>query len=212
MATLKRYMTPAGRHRVEETIRRSRFVTTLSPARTVDAARVFIADVSDEFPDATHNCWAYLVGPPGDTSRIGMSDAGEPHGTAGRPMLTVLETCEVGDIAAVVTRYFGGVKLGRGGLVRAYSGGVKKALETLPLVELVPKTTLEIGLDYAAAEAVKRALPEHEAETLDEAYGTGVTLTVTLPLERRPAFEHIVADITNGRATVRTVASDDVSR
>ncbi len=204
-----RYMIPEKAHRVEETIRRSRFVTTLGPARTVEDARAFIAAVADEFADATHNCWAYLVGPPGDTSRIGMSDAGEPHGTAGRPMLTVLETSGVGDIAAVVTRYYGGVKLGRGGLVRAYGGGVRNALETLPLFELVPKATLRVELGYAAAEAVKRILPEHEAEAVDESYGAEVVLTITLPLERRAGFDAAVAGISNGRAVIREASSDE---
>jgi uncharacterized YigZ family protein len=209
--TRRRYMIPSGRHRFEETISRSRFITTLAPARTIPDARSFIADVAAEFPDATHNCWAYRVGPPGDTSRIGLSDAGEPHGTAGRPMLTVLETSEVGDIAAVVTRYFGGVKLGKGGLVRAYSGGVRQALETLPLVELVPRATLAVDLDYPSAEAVKRALSDHEALLEDETYGTSVVLTVRLPLERRAAFEAVVANITNGRAAVALVSSDETT-
>ena len=90
-----------------------------------------------EFPDATHNCWAYVAGPPASTGRVGMSDAGEPHGTAGRPMLTVLLHSGVGEIAAVVTRYYGGIKLGTGGLVKAYGGAVLAALEALPRVERI---------------------------------------------------------------------------
>ena len=88
--TAGRYPIPAGAVRVEEEIKRSRFITTLAPAQTLEAARAFVAQISAEFDDATHNCWAYVVGPPGSTSQIGMSDDGEPHGTAGRPMLNVL--------------------------------------------------------------------------------------------------------------------------
>jgi len=110
--TAGRYHIPAGAVRVEEEIKRSRFITSLAPAPTVEAARALIAAVSAEFADANHNCWAYVVGPPGSTGQIGMSDDGEPHGTAGRPMLNVLLHSGIGDIVAVVTRYFGGTLLG----------------------------------------------------------------------------------------------------
>ena len=127
-----RYPVPAAVHRVEQEISRSRFITTVARASTIDEATDFIRRVGAEFADATHNCWAYVIGPPGDTARIGMSDAGEPHGTAGRPMLSALLYSGVGDVVAVVTRYYGGTKLGTGGLVRAYGGGVQQALATLP--------------------------------------------------------------------------------
>ena len=112
------YPIPAGEIRVEEEIKHSRFITSLAPAQSAEAARAFIERVRAEFPDATHNCWAYAAGPPGSTLHTGMSDDGEPGGNAGRPMLTVLRNSGAGDVAAVVTRYFGGVKLGRGGLAR----------------------------------------------------------------------------------------------
>src|SRR5215217_5406636 len=132
-----RYLIPAERHRTHEEIERSKFVTTVAPAPTIDDAQAFLAAMRAEFPDATHNCWAYVVGPPGSTTRIGMSDDGEPHGTAGRPMLTMLLHGGLGDVAAVVTRYYGGTKLGTGGLVRAYGGAVQEALLGLPRAERV---------------------------------------------------------------------------
>ena len=107
-----RYPIPASLHRVEQEIERSRFITTVAPAPTVEEAKAFIARIREEFPDANHNCWAYVVGPPGSTGMAGMSDDGEPHGTAGRPMLTALLHGNVGDVAVVVTRYFGGTLLG----------------------------------------------------------------------------------------------------
>lgn len=137
--SLLRYPIPAQRHRVEEEIKRSRFITTLAYTPTVEVARAFINEVGAELSDANHNCWAYIVGPPGTTSQVGMSDDGEPHGTAGRPMLTVLLHSGVGDICCVVTRYFGGTLLGKGGLVKAYSGGIQLALSELPTAEHVPK-------------------------------------------------------------------------
>ena len=115
------YKIPATLHRTEEKIKRSRFIATVAHASTEKDVKTFISMIKKEFPDATHNCWAYVAGPPGDTARVGMSDDGEPHGTAGKPILTVLLHSEIGEIVAVVTRYFGGTKLGKGGLVRAYS-------------------------------------------------------------------------------------------
>lgn len=196
----KRYSIPAARHRVEEEILRSRFITTVAHAPSVEDARSFIANVSGEFADASHNCWAYLVGPPGSTAQIGMSDDGEPHGTAGRPMLTVLLHSGVGDIVAVVTRYFGGTLLGKGGLVKAYSGGVSYALESLPLVEKVPKVEVAVIIDYSSVSLFQRLLPEYEADVVSEEYGVDVTYHLILPLERVEPFQADLADLTNGQA------------
>jgi uncharacterized YigZ family protein len=201
----QRYSIPATLHRVEEEILRSRFITTVGPAPTVEAARTFIQAVSQEFADASHNCWAYVVGPPGSTAQIGMSDAGEPHGTAGRPMLTVLLHSNIGDICAVVTRYFGGTLLGKGGLVKAYSGGVQFALESLPLIEKVPKGRLVLMVDYAAVTPLKRLLPDYEVETLDEEYAVDVTYTVQLPESQMAAFTDAVVSLTNGQALIEQI-------
>src|SRR5215203_6291897 len=99
--SMSAYPIPAGEHRTRDEISRSRFIATVAPAATVEEAQAFVARIRAEFPDATHNCWAFLVGPPGSTGRVGMSDDGEPHGTAGRPMLSGLVHAQVGDIAAV---------------------------------------------------------------------------------------------------------------
>ena len=151
-----RYPVPAEVHRVEEEIQRSRFITTVAPADSIAVATAFIDQMRAAYADATHNCWAYLVGPPASSARVGMSDDGEPHGTAGRPMLNVLSHSGVGDIAAVVTRYYGGTKLGKGGLVRAYSGGVKLALASLPLLERVARRRVRLLLDYTAVTLLRR--------------------------------------------------------
>ncbi len=100
-----RYPIPAGVHRAQETIQRSRFITTLSHAPGAVVAHEFVKQIRDEFPDATHNCWAFAAGPPGSTSHVGLSDDGEPHNTAGKPMLNTLLHSGVGEIAAVCTRY-----------------------------------------------------------------------------------------------------------
>ena len=120
---------------MSEVVRRSRFSATLGPAPDPDGAQAFIRSVRQSFPDATHHAWAYVVGPPASTAQVGMSDDGEPHGIAGRPILNVLLHSGIGDVVAVITRYFGGVKLGMGGLSRAYAGVVARGIEALPTID-----------------------------------------------------------------------------
>ena len=202
MSTPDRYPIPAGRHRVEQEITRSRFITTIGPAPSVADAQAFIREISGEFADATHHCWAYLVGPPGDTGRVGMSDAGEPHGTAGRPMLATLLHSGLGDIVAVVTRYYGGTKLGTGGLVRAYGGGVKLALVSLPLAERVERTTLTIVVPYNAVSALQQMFPAFEAVVESEQFESEVTFRLKLPITRADGLRTGVMDATRGQARI----------
>ena len=202
-----RYPIQAQTHRAEEEIKRSRFITTIGHAPTPQDARDFISRVAQEFADANHNCWAYVVGAPGSTGQVGMSDDGEPHGTAGRPMLTVLLHSGVGDVCAVVTRYFGGTLLGKGGLVKAYSGGVQLALASLPTVEQVPSVVLDVMLDYSAITVFKRILPDFEVEVLHEEYGVDASYQLKLPEERAEAFCAEVTGLTNGQALIEISAS-----
>ena len=197
-----RYPVPAAPHRVEQVILRSRFVTTIERVSTTEEAADFVRRMNAEFADATHNCWAYVVGAPGSTGRVGMSDAGEPHGTAGRPMLTVLLHAGVGDVAAVVTRYYGGTKLGTGGLVKAYSGSVQQALATLPTTDRVTWVPLAVTVDYAAVTVVQQLLAAHEAAVDAETYGEAAAYRVRVPESRVAAFRAAVLDATRGRGTV----------
>jgi uncharacterized YigZ family protein len=183
-------------------IDRSRFLCTIAPSSSVEEAQAFVREVSREFPDATHNCWAYVVGPPGSTDRIGLSDDGEPHGTAGRPMFTVLQHAGIGDIAAVVTRYYGGVKLGTGGLVKAYGGAVQLALETLPTSLRVTRVELVVTVGYSAISGVKQRLPEFEVDVLDEAFGVDVRMHLRYPEEHDDAVRQTLLDLTRGQAVL----------
>lgn len=207
MTAPARYPVPAARHRFEEEIGRSRFITTIAHADSVEAAAAFVESVRREFADATHNCWAYLVGPPGDTGRVGMSDDGEPHATAGRPMLAMLLHSGVGDVAVVVTRYYGGTKLGTGGLVRAYSGGVQKALATMPRGEHVERVTLEIVVAYPAVPAMRQIFTAFEAEVLAEQYRADVGYLVRLPASGEAGLRAAVLDATRGQAAVTLASS-----
>jgi len=200
MAEPSGYAVPAATHRVEQEISRSRFITTIGRASTVEEAQAFIRAVAAEFGGATHNCWAYVIGPPGDTGRIGMSDAGEPHGTAGRPMLNALLHAPVGDIVAVVTRYYGGTRLGTGGLVRAYGGGVQAALATLPVTERIEYVPLVVTIDYARLTAVQQLCAEHEAEILEQTFAAQVHVTLRVPDGNVGRFRAAVLDATRGQA------------
>ena len=201
-----RYLIPDTAHyRVEDVIKKSQFIVTLAHTPSVEEAKAFVDSVKAEFPDATHNCWAYQAGPVGDSAKVGMSDDGEPHGTAGKPMLNVLMHADVGEVAAVVTRYFGGTKLGTGGLVRAYGGMVKLGLETLPTREKITPVRLEVIIDYSSVTLFKRMLPDYEIKVLEENFGADAAFVVEMPKEHAESFSAAVVELTNGNALIDDV-------
>ncbi len=202
---MSRYRVPARVHRVEEVIHRSRFVTTAARAPDAAAAHAFVQAVREEFPDATHNCWAFVAGPPGSTTHIGMSDDGEPHGTAGKPMLTTLLHAGVGEIVVVCSRWFGGVKLGTGGLSRAYSGGVKLVLESLPTEERVDRLRVQVTVGYAEVAALQRLAADLEVLVETEEYGADVRYVCAVPEPALEGFRGAVSDLTRGEGRVRVL-------
>ncbi len=201
-----RYPIPARRYRAEIEVERSRFITTVQEVTSPEAAQEFVAQLKAEFPDANHNCWAYLVGPPGSTDRIGLSDDGEPHGVAGKPMLTTLQHSGLGDTAVVVTRYFGGIKLGKGGMVKAYTAAVKTALEKIPRAQRIAWVHLVVCLEYSLLAALQRRLPDYEAEELSCNYADKVSLDLRLPEEQQAAFAEWFIDLTAGQGELLSVA------
>ena len=200
-----RYPIPAQRFRSEIEVERSRFITTVQEVQSPEAAQAFVAELKAEFRDANHNCWAYLVGPPGSSDRIGLSDDGEPHGVAGKPMLTTLQHSGLGDTAVVVTRYFGGVKLGKGGMVKAYTAAVQTALEKLPRTQRIAWANIEITFDYSLLTPLQCRLEEFEAETLQSNYAEKVSLNIRLPEERQEGFEKMFADLTAGQGELANI-------
>jgi uncharacterized YigZ family protein len=205
---MARYPIPARRVRIEEVVLRSRFITTLAPAPAVEAARNLIAEVRAEFAGANHNCFAYLVGPPGSSAQVGMSDDGEPGGTAGRPMLSVLSGSGLGDVAVVVTRYFGGTKLGTGGLVRAYSGGVKAALAEVPVTEKVATVMVLARGPYAWITPVERLLPDFEAQSIGPVYAADVTWHIRVPEERADDLAKALRELSHGEIQATPLPAD----
>ncbi len=198
-----RYPIPAQRLRSEIEVERSRFIATVQEVCSAEEAQAFVAELKAEFQDANHNCWAYLVGPPGSSDRIGLSDDGEPHGVAGRPMLTCLQHSGLGDTAVVVTRYFGGIKLGKGGMVKAYTAAVQTALDRLLRAERIDWCKLCATFDYALVNVLERRLPEFEAEVLATDYAEKVSWQLRLPEERAAAFRQMFEDLSAGQGLLK---------
>ena len=197
-----RYAIPSRIYRVEELIQRSRFITTAAHAPDANAANAFVDSVRELFPDATHHCWAFVAGPPGSTAHIGMSDDGEPHGTAGRPMLTVLLHSGVGEVVTVCTRYFGGVKLGTGGLSRAYAGGVKLLLQTLPTELKIKRVHVSVRVAYPHVESLQRLLDDLEVVVEHEEYGEEVKYQIAVPVMTLETLREQLAQLTSGEGVL----------
>ncbi|SHI23647.1 YigZ family protein [Ferrimonas marina] len=190
---------PAAAVEVEEVIKRSRFITRLEKVADGKAARQFHARMREAHPEARHHCLAFAAGRPGCTRDIGASDDGEPAGSAGRPMLNVVLGSGVGQLAAVVIRYSGGIKLGVGGLVRAYAGGVKQALEMLETEPFVPMQAAELLCDYGDMPLVSHLLQRHGGELVSQDYGAQIHLSLALPMASMSQFADELADGSRGR-------------
>lgn len=192
------YLTPVETQRTESTVANSRFIATVARTETTEGVREFLAQIRAEMPDASHHVYAFRVGY-ANTTVEGMSDDGEPSGTAGPPVLSVLRGSKVGDVAIVVTRYFGGTKLGTGGLVRAYSEAAHIAFNALKTVLKVEKQVLGIEAPYSFYEQIKRLILAHEGIILDETFTTDVTLMVEFVEPEVALFTTALMDLTAGR-------------
>lgn len=189
-------------HRAEEVIRGSRFIVSMAHCDSEEAAHAFLEKIRAEHAHATHNCWAFQAGRPGSTAHIGASDDGEPKGTAGRPMLTVLLHCGVGEVVAVVTRYFGGTLLGTGGLVRAYQGLVKLGLETLPVRDKRPSTVLRIRFEHRFTPHVLRVVERCAGRIIEKRFEADVLLRVETALDDCESLEKAVTEVCAGRVGI----------
>lgn len=189
------YITIANEFRTEYIIEKSHFIATIAPVSTEEEAQAFIQRISKEFWDATHNCTAYAIGPRQEQQRS--SDNGEPSGTAGKPMLEVLKKTTITNVAVVVTRYFGGIKLGAGGLIRAYSHSVAKAVQEGPKLLIAPRQIVSLTIDYSYFGSVERQL-----QTLGLPYQSTFTDTISLEIYVEPNFvsdlETTITNLTGG--------------
>ncbi|MFC1237368.1 YigZ family protein [Vibrio sp. F74] len=201
------YRIPAESVEFEEEIKKSFFITQLAHAPTIEAAKSFIEEVKGKHSGARHHCWAFVAGRADDSMMWGFSDDGEPSGTAGKPILAQLSGSGVGEMVAVVTRYSGGIKLGTGGLVKAYGGGVQQALKRLQTLEKKINTQLQLRLDYSFMPLLKNIMAQYEASALNTEFFEQIEMT--LEIEKRQVSDFTLSVINKSGA--RIIVSQDTA-
>ncbi|MCP3700084.1 MAG: YigZ family protein [Aliivibrio sp.] len=194
------YQVPKAMAVFEEEIKKSVFITYLARTSSIDEAKAFVAEIKTKHSDARHNCWGFIAGRPEDSMKWGFSDDGEPSGTAGKPILAQLSGSGIGEITAVVTRYSGGIKLGTGGLVKAYGGGVQQALKLIETEEKRITEVLVLDCDYNLVSLVETLLLQFEGQQIMADYSDKVIMTVEL--EKRVIREFKTAVINKSGAKI----------
>jgi len=202
------YPIPAGPVTVETEVKRSRFVCDIAPAATREEALAFIETIRAREPEARHHCWAYIAGHPVSSIERASSDDGEPQGTAGKPMLNVLQHKEIGEIIAVVSRYFGGIKLGAGGLVRAYSSAVQQGVDALVLGKRVATTEAVICFPFALESSIRHLLEQMGIDIVHSDYQSEVVFTLSLPCGREQGLADAVTNLSHGAVSVSFPEAD----
>jgi uncharacterized YigZ family protein len=207
---MEHYLIPAQETRSEFKVLNSRFIATVAPVFSVDEAKAFVARIKSEFSDASHNVPVYIIGH-GNSVIAHSQDDGEPSGTAGRPALAVLTGSGLGDVAVVVTRYFGGTKLGTGGLVRAYGDAVRQVLEIVPRAAKVPTHTVLLDVPYHFFERVRLLVEAHHGQIVDEDFGVEVMVAARFTVEDFPAFEDALRELSNGTLQAEIVETNEAT-
>lgn len=192
------YLIPAESVVVTEEIKKSRFITYLEHTDGVAKAKNFIQTIKHKYPDARHHCWAYVAGRPDDCQQLGFSDDGEPTGTAGKPMITQLLASHIGEITVVVVRYFGGIKLGTGGLVRAYGNSVQQALGLLNTQQKVLQKYYLIYCEYTHIKMVEQLIQQSSGQIIVREYSENVILEISLPANAEQKFADKLRTLSRG--------------
>lgn len=196
------YFTPAFSVTTTTFEKKSRFVTHLMEVSSKEQAVFHLQTIARGQVGASHNCFAYIVGNPHSSTEIHCSDDGEPSGTAGKPMLNILFHEQVGNVLVVVTRYFGGVKLGTGGLVRAYSNAAKAALEATELLQYAATCRLKARFEYPFESAIRHKIEELEGVVAESLYTEHVCLEIVIRENRLDRLSSALLDITAGRGRI----------
>ena len=197
------YLIPAASVPVEQYIKKSQFICHLRPTENRQQAMEFIAGIKEEHKDANHNCWAFVAGEPEDPSCWGMNDDGEPKGCAGKPMFQVLHHHGAGEICAVVTRYFGGIKLGTGGMARGYSSTVKLALDEMEFKKKIIYVRFQLTVPYSMQKSVVHFVDGCGGDIDETTYGADISLTTDIPAQQRDQFLQLITDAGRGSITVK---------
>jgi len=188
----------------------SRFIATVSPAFTIEEAKLFIKETKNKYRDATHNVPLYLIGF-GSTVIAHSSDDGEPSGTAGRPALAVLKGSGLGDTAMVITRYFGGTKLGTGGLVKAYSNSARKVIDSVPKAKKVRVHQCQIICPYNVYELISREISKHHGIVNNEVFLDRVTLNFTIQNSSYSQLNNAIIELSHGKIHTEIIKEDQAA-
>jgi uncharacterized YigZ family protein len=205
---VKTYFVPLNEIRREHTVVNSKFIATLAPVFSTDEARAFIARTKKEFGDASHNVSAYIIGG-GHTVTEYCSDDGEPAGTAGKPALAVLRGSGLGDVAVVITRYFGGTLLGTGGLVKAYTESAQLVVKTVGRGRRVEVYAAMVAIPYNLLERVRLLVKRNHGEILGEDFGGDITLTLQFPVEAFDGFQNELSELSAGKIKAEVIESGE---
>jgi uncharacterized YigZ family protein len=191
---------------IDETIvNRSRFICYLSNCSSNEAAKAFLKDVQQLHPQARHHCYAFVSSHPKDSQCYGFSDDGEPSGTAGRPMLQVLQGSNIGEVCAVVVRYFGGIKLGTGGLQRAYGGSVRQALNLLKTKTKIPMVHKALACQYTQVNDILHLLDAIGGKVVEQQYQEQVDLTLAIPEEKLQQVKEQLQTLSSGQLILKSI-------
>lgn len=190
--------------RVTYEINKSEFITTLVPVKTVEEAKAFFAKIKNEFSDATHNITAYTIGKTGEAGHY--SDDGEPSGTAGLPVLDVFRKNDITNFACVVTRYFGGIKLGAGGLVRAYSSAASQALKEAVIIPIIEYGKMILTFDYSFLDLIENKLKNYNI--ISREFGAQVIITIEVPKNELELTSIMLVNLTNSMINIRVLTDD----
>ena len=204
MGDVKVFRVPFEASESEFVEKRSRFISHLWPVETEEEAQAHIREMKSKYYDARHNCWCYLLG----QNVLRYSDDGEPQGTAGQPMLKVFERENVTNVCCVVTRYFGGILLGAGGLTRAYSKGAKDALVVAGAATMGLWAQVEIPCSYAAFERIKLEVVAHGGVVDDVEYAAEICLKVSLMADAVEALQKRLTELSAGSITLRVLGEE----
>jgi len=200
MSVASSYHIPAHHICIEQEIKRSRFIADIAQAESKADALAFIGEIKKQQPDARHHCWAYIAGHPVESIQRACSDDGEPQGTAGKPMLNVLQHKNIGDIVVVISRYFGGIKLGAGGLVRAYSSSVQQAIDALPLSQRVITINAVLHTPFALESQMRHLLQNAGITVKNSSYQEAVQLFINIEQGRELELDRAIKELSSGKS------------
>lgn len=196
------YLSPTHTQRFDLEIKNSQFITTVCRTNGRDAAKAFIEEMRQRYPDANHHCWAFIAGMPNNAHLWDQSDDGEPKGTAGKPMLNVLQHSDFGETTVVVTRFFGGVKLGAGGLVRAYSQAVQEALSQTEYKNVYPRNPVQLKIAYSLLGKVEYWLEQSDIEITNKTYSDSIVIDLAVIERTWPEHKIALTDLCQGSLTL----------